>query len=47
MEKISEFSFGHLVRAIDVYNDKDLVVGLRNGSIIEVVIESGVSQTLI
>ena len=41
MEKISEISFGFLIRAIDVYKDKDLVVGLRNGSIIEVGLESG------
>ncbi len=47
MEKIGEFFFGQLIRAIDVYNDKDLVVGLRNGSIIEVGLESGVSHTLI
>jgi len=47
MEKIWEFLFGHLIRAIDVYDDKYLVVGLRNGSIIEVGLESGVSHTLI
>jgi len=34
-EVISAFEFGVLPRAIDVFNDQFIIVGLRNGSIVE------------